>query len=847
MALSVACASRLVLADIASCLKRPPTSLPPTCALESTFRPTASAWSADGTSLYLASAHSIARYDASGAFVKTVYDEPECEDIRAIVVSKDKGTIIFAAGTGVHFLEHSASAASTSRIVHSLPPHPDSEPIIALSLSNDNTLLAVSSPYAVIVHNLSLGSQTLLRGLPSDSAVTTCAFHPHSRVRLFLGIARQLVVYDITRPLGPSRIIPMSDSAVGDIVALSCSPFSKTLLAVACAGGHVALIDLDKDKGRIRSYNYGTALTSLIFSPDGATLYAGTESGTLLVQSLRVVEPPKTVDLGDRVQCLGVTKKLKLSGDLSLRTSLGSTTSTRPTPHDTSKKEMDGEFRFPTALHRSTALLDDVRPEGKSALPNGTPVRARVTSESVVGRKKAFETARSLFASVSGESRFNGPSTPAMRKASTTAQNGIPDESKTAGPSFRSPLSIKHSARASSIASPRPPASVVGSKPITARARTMSTLSTTARSTIASPTATTTTRTPPNIRVRKVSSSASTSTPGTARSPPPRGPTGPPPARTRTLSTVSRPATTAPTSRATSSGGTSPRATTTRPTSVNTTPRERSPVPPVPNLPHMGKARMSPELVRTLSQASTDLLRTPSQTGAELLRTPSPGLMDELPPFPVSVQNTPQRKGLSMLGMATPEVERWIQDGNWKGKGKAIGPVQVQNNVEGDQPEVEPQAADATAECAGQGDPIQAHDDPQASIDDAVPVALTVPQVGSSPRERPLSMQLTPRRRKSGTWAPSPLRNSVADGSPSRDRSGNVQNMLHALVKDAMLDFRLENKAQMAGLHLDLIRLGSTWRQEMRDSLQEYMGDLHDLREENKRLREENERLRRGY
>ena len=66
-------------------------------------------------------------------------------------------------------------------------------------------------------------------------------------------------------------------------------------------------------------------------------------------------------------------------------------------------------------------------------------------------------------------------------------------------------------------------------------------------------------------------------------------------------------------------------------------------------------------------------------------------------------------------------------------------------------------------------------------------------------------------------------------------------------VKDAMLDFRLENKAQMAGLHLDLIRLGSTWRQEMRESLQEYMDDLHDLREENKRLREENERLRRGY
>ena len=58
---------------------------------------------------------------------------------------------------------------------------------------------------------------------------------------------------------------------------------------------------------RIRSFNYGTTLTSLTFSPDGATLYIGTENGALLVQTLRVVEPPKTVDLGDRIQCLAVT------------------------------------------------------------------------------------------------------------------------------------------------------------------------------------------------------------------------------------------------------------------------------------------------------------------------------------------------------------------------------------------------------------------------------------------------------------------------------------------------------------------------------------------------------------
>jgi len=43
------------------------------------------------------------------------------------------------------------------------------------------------------------------------------------------------------------------------------------------------------------------------------------------------------------------------------------------------------------------------------------------------------------------------------------------------------------------------------------------------------------------------------------------------------------------------------------------------------------------------------------------------------------------------------------------------------------------------------------------------------------------------------------------------------------------------------------VRMGQGWRREMRTAMQEYAGDLKELREENRKLREENERLRRGY
>lgn len=173
-----------------------------------------------------------------------------------------------------------------------------------------------------------------------------------------------------------------------------------------------------------------------------------------------------------------------------------------------------------------------------------------------------------------------------------------------------------------------------------------------------------------------------------------------------------------------------------------------------------------------------------------------------------------------MLGLETPDVERWIA-GKGKGKSKSKDP-----------------------------DEDGAIDFPTDSGDELTTSKLERSQVEEPTgqennkdvrRLRTLSVQATPRK---SAWAMSPLRNSIAEGSPGVN---GVAGLLHALISDAMLDFRQETRAEMVGLHLDLVRMGGAWRKEMRGAMQESVGDLKELQEENRRLREENERLRRGY
>jgi protein NEDD1 len=244
--LAILTTSHITITEHSVLRKGPPTLPPSSRILLSQY--VASVWSPDNGSLYVATTGSITRYDTSGTFVKSLWPFPDSDipvdDIGDLAV-KDKGTLILSMGSAVHILEHSSSANSSTKIVQTLPAHPDSDPIHSLSLSHDGTLLAVASVGAVIVHNLALGAQTALRGLPGP--VAACTFHVHSRVRLLLGISHNLVIYDITRASGPSRIASIGDGTDGDVVAVACSPYSKTLIAVACSGGYVALVDLDKE------------------------------------------------------------------------------------------------------------------------------------------------------------------------------------------------------------------------------------------------------------------------------------------------------------------------------------------------------------------------------------------------------------------------------------------------------------------------------------------------------------------------------------------------------------------------------------------------------------------------
>lgn len=243
--LAIATRTALSLID-ASALKRGPVSILSSCDISA--EPTASTWSSDDTSLFISTATNIYQHSSSETSLKTVYSSATSEQLGPIscLVSKEKGnSLIFSQAENIYFLD-----AQSGKILQTLDTH--RTPVISLSLSNDNTLLASASSKAVHVHNLSLASHTVLRGLPSGE-VTTCLFHPHFRTRLLLGVGSDLVIYDTTKPSSPSKVIPMDKTKgePGDVVAIACSPFSKTFAAVACGRGFLNFLDIEKQKAYV--------------------------------------------------------------------------------------------------------------------------------------------------------------------------------------------------------------------------------------------------------------------------------------------------------------------------------------------------------------------------------------------------------------------------------------------------------------------------------------------------------------------------------------------------------------------------------------------------------------------
>ena len=243
--LAVATTEHLLLSSTAS-LKRtssllssgPKTSIP---------RPLAGTWSSDNSTLFLVFSDGIRKYGDRGAPEDVIFFPPEEEELQPCIVTKDNSTIIGALSSKIAVLE-SNPCSSDYTIVKIIDIH--TSPVISLAISKDGAILASTSQTAVYIHTLGIDSHTVLRGLPQSSEEPPlCAFSPHFRSKLIVGSGQVLYVYDVTRPSSPTKTIPLGSGANGDIVSLACSPYSKTLVAAACEGGTVHLIDLEKEKG----------------------------------------------------------------------------------------------------------------------------------------------------------------------------------------------------------------------------------------------------------------------------------------------------------------------------------------------------------------------------------------------------------------------------------------------------------------------------------------------------------------------------------------------------------------------------------------------------------------------
>lgn len=243
--LAVATTEHLLL-PVAASLKRTPSLLSSNPRI-SIPRPLAGTWSPDNSAFFLISSDGIRKYNNRGSAERLIFSSLDGEELQACVVAKDDGTVIGALSNKIAILEP-VPPSNDYKIVRTIDVH--SSPISSLAISNDGTVLASASQAAVYIHKLEGGPHTALRGLPQSSEEPPlCILSPHFRTKLIIGSGQVLYVYDINRPSSPTKTIPLGSSANGDVISLACSPYSKTLVAVACEGGTVHLVDFEQEKG----------------------------------------------------------------------------------------------------------------------------------------------------------------------------------------------------------------------------------------------------------------------------------------------------------------------------------------------------------------------------------------------------------------------------------------------------------------------------------------------------------------------------------------------------------------------------------------------------------------------
>ncbi|KAF8844560.1 WD40 repeat-like protein [Paxillus ammoniavirescens] len=756
-----------------SSLKDPSSSFPVSGSLECS----ANAWSPDNSQLYLASSTSIKRYTPSESLLEEVYSGSN--PVTCLAVKAGSSIVFFAAANKVWSVDCALSPGKASSF---LEPH--RSPVTTISMSNDGTLLASVSTSAVLVHNLTLSSHTLLRGLPDGKVVTCCMFHQHSRTRLLLGVGREVIIYDSTRPSGPLRMIRIPGSSSGNIVSIAASPFSKSLVAAATSNGDIALVDLDKDNGILKSVNVQTSLTSCAFTTEGAAIYLGTGNGRLMTLDLRALEKePKSVIIGDGdspIKAINVQKKSKSNPtDTKVKSALATA------------KKMSPELT-PTRVARVSSSPARARSKVGS-VGAGVKSPARVTVASKL-RGRSGVTPRKLLSPVRSplsDNRNLGLGAQLSNSRSPTSSRGFEalrlekggKEGKNREIKTRSSsaMSRKSTEQANATHSSKPISSLLEKPAKDAKACLV------------------------------VESGLPESISGHFAA-----------ARTRSGSTLD--------------GGPKEAG------QISSTRR-------VVSESHSGSSSAVQRVTRSTSSATagsrvssklSSRVASSTQRKEQRSATPdndedrtdvsSPDLpRDPVTPIPLGKNRTKTpvtnatSTGMGVLGLGSPEVARWAKDNHWKGKEKEVGVKKARFLRHQGIAESDRESDDSQAETGSE----RLNDEERDNA-----------------REQELSMQVSPRRPTAPpTWLPSPHRPSTAN----LNMNAAAQDFLRNIVRDVMYDFQRETKAEMMGLHLDLVRMGRGWRRELREVLEESGGEIQQLREENKRLREENERLRRGY
>ncbi|EMD38240.1 hypothetical protein CERSUDRAFT_93771 [Gelatoporia subvermispora B] len=614
----------------------------------------------------------------------------------------------------------------------------------------------------------------------------------HTRTRLLVGCGAHVLVYDTSRSL-PTKSIALEKKRIGEIVAIACSPFSKSLVAVACSGGYVSLLDIEKEKGLLRTLPMHVPVTSIAFSAKGDMLFIGTENGKLLLQSLRTLDQaPISVSVsesGSRIVALSVQRKLAsddatkglnrplVQQDVNKRpfAPVHSTEARKNGPDVPSRRPKLAISPIASKSHAdvskqrtaSGSTVRGLQTSDKAASPTSSP--ARVSLREQLRRSRTAPAPESPLARRSIETQqrkaFSPPKSPALhaRKASTDDMDAahISVRMENLLPLRQAGVTVKENLAPYAGGAPAVPA-----------------LSASAVSSIS--------RVPPRTRdTQDVKASR---------------------ARSRT----------------TSSSGAST-------ISSNALPSHN----------RLDKLLGVPSISTLEQVASTSRPTSPTQRipierrrgHVVTTRSPSPAL-----PSPVEKPLSPEpqtysrvkgkermRPGTNVLGLGTPEADLWVRAGESRENeqaGKRVGFT-------------------------------EAHDD-GADFDDGHRFEQDVDEVETARGGKKVGaeMHLSPRRNIPGTsssWTPvpSPLRDPTV--LPASPQVKAAQDLLQTLLRDALYDFRQETRQDITGLHLDMLRMGRSWRQEMRASMEELGSELRALREENERLRKENERLRRGY